>query len=212
VPDHQTLLHHADLDQCLTFLGLQVMIDPPRQEALRAVASCPSAGVRVKMITGDHALTARAIAKKIGILPEGEPGHGVAAGTELARLTDDELIEVAERHSVFARVTPQQKLRLVCVLQKRGLVVAMTGDGVNDAPALTQADIGVSMGITGTEVAKESADMVLTDDNFADDLELVRSSLERILALSTHRLWLGHGGPLGSQDVASWYQARFGDR
>jgi Ca2+-transporting ATPase len=167
VPDHQTLLHHADLDQGLTFLGLQGMIDPPRQEALRAVAACQSAGVRVKMITGDHALTARAIAKKIGILQEGEPGHGVAAGTELARLTDDELLEVAERLSVFARVTPQQKLRLVCALQKRGHVVAMTGDGVNDAPALTQADIGVSMGITGTEVAKESADMVLTDDNFA---------------------------------------------
>ena len=153
-----------------TFLGLQGMMDPPREEAAEAVRTCQRAGILVKMITGDHALTAQAIASKIGlhnsIGAEHEP-VAVISGRELARLSDEELIVTAQNTAVFARTTPEQKLRLVMALQARGHVVAMTGDGVNDAPALKRADIGVAMGVGGTEVAKEAADMVLTDDNFS---------------------------------------------
>jgi len=153
----------------LTFLGLQGMIDPPRQEAVRAIEVCKTAGIEVKMITGDHAVTASAIAAQLGLTdPAVESRSDIAVtGRELQELADTEMIDVAARARVFARVAPEQKLRLVEALQARGQVVAMTGDGVNDAPALKQADIGIAMGITGTEVAKEAADMVLTDDNFA---------------------------------------------
>jgi Ca2+-transporting ATPase len=158
----------------LVFLGLQGMMDPPRPEAMEAVRACQTAGIRVKMITGDHARTAASIAAIIGIDGAGdprEPGHqgpgAAVTGAELAKVPDDELPGVAEATPVFARMTPEQKLRLVKALQSRGHVVAMTGDGVNDAPALRQADIGVAMGITGTEAAKDAADMVLADDNFA---------------------------------------------
>jgi Ca2+-transporting ATPase len=151
--------------QGLTLLGLQGMIDPPRLEAVTAVKASQEAGIVVKMITGDHALTAAAIGRQIGLC-SGECGE-VLTGAELAKLTDAELIEKAQQVNVFARVAPEQKLRLVEALQARGHVVAMTGDGVNDAPALKQANIGVAMGITGTDVSKEAADMVLTDDNFA---------------------------------------------
>ncbi len=157
-------LSHDDLCCELTFLGLQGMIDPPRQEAIAAVRACQTAGIRVKMITGDHALTAAAIAQQVGL---NGSAPQVLTGKDLAALSDEQLIDAAERTSVFARVSPEQKLRLVEALQARGHVVAMTGDGVNDAPALKQADIGVAMGITGTDVSKEAADMVLTDDNFA---------------------------------------------
>jgi Ca2+-transporting ATPase len=151
--------------QGLTLLGLQGMIDPPRPEALAAVRASQEAGITVKMITGDHALTAAAIGREIGLCG-GDCGE-VLTGAELAQLSDAELIEKAQRVNVFARVAPEQKLRLVEALQAAGHVVAMTGDGVNDAPALKQADIGVAMGITGTDVSKEAADMILTDDNFA---------------------------------------------
>ncbi len=154
----------ADI-QDLTLLGLQGMMDPPRPEVLSAIRASQQAGVTVKMITGDHALTAAAIGKQIGLCQE-ECGD-VLTGAELSRLSDAELIEQAERVNVFARVAPEQKLRLVEALQARGHIVAMTGDGVNDAPALKQANIGVAMGITGTDVSKEAADMILTDDNFA---------------------------------------------
>jgi len=156
-------LHHAEISSDLIFLGVQGMIDPPRTEAVDAVKKCHAAGIHVKMITGDHALTASAIARQIGLNTD----SNTVTGREMEQLSDRELIDVAGQTSVFARVTPEQKLRLVEALQTRGNVVAMTGDGVNDAPALKRADIGVAMGITGTEVAKEAADMVLTDDNFA---------------------------------------------
>ena len=146
----------------LSVIGLVGMIDPPRKAVIAAIRNCHSAGIRVKMITGDHAVTALAIARQIGL----DAGRALT-GRELAGLDDTALAEVAHAVDVFARVEPEQKLRLVRALQGRGNVVAMTGDGVNDAPALKQADIGVAMGLGGTEVAKGAAAMVLTDDNFA---------------------------------------------
>jgi Ca2+-transporting ATPase len=167
-------LTHPMVEQGLTFLGVQGMLDPPRPEAIDAVAACQRAGVRVKMITGDHALTAATIAGMIGIDGAGPHAEGnvgttprVLTGAEMAAIADEDLPAHAETTAVFARMTPEQKLRLVKGLQSRGHIVAMTGDGVNDAPALRQADIGVAMGIAGTEVAKDAADMVLADDNFA---------------------------------------------
>ncbi|MBD2731336.1 HAD-IC family P-type ATPase [Nostoc sp. FACHB-892] len=157
-------LDRNDIDQGLVFLGLQGIIDPPREEAIAAVNACQSAGIQVKMITGDHALTAAAIARQMGIC---STEAQVFTGQQLAQMDEREFAQAAEQGMVFARVAPEQKLHLVKALQLRGEIVAMTGDGVNDAPALKQADIGVAMGIAGAEVAKESADMLLTDDNFA---------------------------------------------
>ena len=154
----------------LTLLGLAAMLDPPRPEAMAAVARCQAAGIAVKMITGDHVATARAIAGRLQLGDRRGTRWGgprCMSGAELAALPEGGLADAIERASVFARVAPEQKLRLVEALQARGHVVAMTGDGVNDAPALTQADIGVAMGVAGTEVAREAADVVLTDDNFA---------------------------------------------
>ena len=170
LPNESTGIDHEDVAAGLTFLGLQGMIDPPRAEAVSAVKICQLAGIKVKMITGDHPATAAAIAGQIGLYGDSSGktgGDKVLTGQELAKLTDDELIRSAEETNVFARATPEQKIRLVRALQENGHVVAMTGDGVNDAPALKQADIGVAMGITGTDVSKEAADMVLTDDNFS---------------------------------------------
>ncbi|TDP31830.1 cation-transporting ATPase F [Nocardia ignorata] len=156
------------LSNRLILTGLQAMVDPPRAAAPGAVAACHAAGIAVKMITGDHVGTATAIAGQVGLLDRHEPAEGrVLTGTELAALSGAEFAAAVERASVFARVSPEQKLRLVEALQDRGHVVAMTGDGVNDAPALRQAGIGVAMGLGGTEVAKDAADMVLTDDDFA---------------------------------------------
>jgi cation-transporting P-type ATPase F len=155
----------ADQLNNMIFLGLQGMIDPPRPEAIAAVRDCQAAGIQVKMITGDHALTAAAIARRIGLnQPE---GLLPITGRELSDMNDAELAIAVEQSNVFARVAPEQKLRLVEALQSKGEIVAMTGDGVNDAPALKQADIGIAMGTAGTEVAKEAAEMLLTDDNFA---------------------------------------------
>ncbi|XHR29528.1 MAG: cation-translocating P-type ATPase [Chthoniobacteraceae bacterium] len=164
--DYQQL-HHDHVREGLTFLGLQGMIDPPRAEAIVSVRKCQEAGIEVKMITGDHALTARSIALQLGLHGGGEGEVYAVTGGELEKVSATDLPELAERTTVFARVAPEQKLKLVRALQTRGHIVAMTGDGVNDAPALKQADIGVAMGITGTDVAKGAADMLLTDDNFA---------------------------------------------
>jgi Ca2+-transporting ATPase len=153
-----------DLERGLTFLGLVAMIDPPREEAQRAIEECKSAGIRAVMITGDHKNTAVAIARALGIFGEGSEA---LSGEELDRLSEDELYGAVERVSVYARVSPEHKLRVVRALRGHGEIVAMTGDGVNDAPAVKEADIGVAMGITGTDVTKEVSDMVVTDDNFA---------------------------------------------
>lgn len=165
VPKTQQSIDHADIESGLIFLGLQGMIDPPRAEAIAAVRSCQSAGIQVKMITGDHITTAKAIAERIGLQ---DAQHMKAYdGQQLAEMDDVELSRVVEDSVVFARVAPDQKLRLVEALQSRGEVVAMTGDGVNDAPALRKADIGIAMAGAGTDVAREASDMLLTDDNFA---------------------------------------------
>ncbi|MBD2629344.1 cation-translocating P-type ATPase [Trichormus variabilis] len=163
--ENQDSLDHADIDNDLIFLGLQGMIDPPREEAIKAVQACQQAGIQVKMITGDHAVTAAAIASRMGFNHHRE--IRAFTGAELAEMENSELANAIEDGVVFARVAPEQKLRIVEALQSKGEIVAMTGDGVNDAPALKQADIGIAMGGAGTEVAKEAADMILTDDNFA---------------------------------------------
>jgi Ca2+-transporting ATPase len=156
-------LEHSDVERGLRFSGLVGMIDPPRSEAVAAVAACQRAGIVVKMITGDHRATAQAIGAQLGL----DTATGAISGVALARMSDEELRRAAVESNVFARVAPEQKLALVRALADQRHVVAMTGDGVNDAPALKQANIGVAMGITGTSVSKEAADVVLTDDNFA---------------------------------------------
>lgn len=160
--DHREL-HYDELNAELIILGVMGMIDPPREEAIRAVGSCQTAGIRVKMITGDHKTTAWAVARSMGI---GESGSEIS-GQELEEADEKELKEIVSRTDVFARTSPEHKLRLVEALQADGQVVAMTGDGVNDSPALKKADIGIAMGKKGSEAAKEASKMVLTDDNFA---------------------------------------------
>jgi magnesium-transporting ATPase (P-type) len=170
LPPGQTVLEFADVEGDLTLLALIGLIDPPREEAITAVAECHAAGIRVKMITGDHALTAVAIARQLGLLnPE-----RVLTGGDIDKLDDASLATAALETDVFARTSPEHKLRLVMALQSQGMTVAMTGDGVNDAPALKRADAGVAMGHKGSEAAKEASEVVLADDNFVSIAAAVR--------------------------------------
>ena len=153
----------GDEEDNLTYVGMMCMIDPPREEVRDSVAKCHTAGINVKMITGDHKITASAIATTLGIM---QPGETALDGNDLDTLSDNELIEKVKTVNVFARVSPEHKVRIVSAVKAAGNIVAMTGDGVNDAPSLKKADIGIAMGITGTDVSKEAADMILTDDNF----------------------------------------------
>jgi P-type Ca2+ transporter type 2C len=164
VPANTVILSEQEAEKKLTFIGVQGMIDPPRPEVKAAVKECNAAGIKTVMITGDHVITAKAIASELGILTRKSK---VLDGNALSGMSVDELEEVVEDVSVFARVSPEHKLKIVKALQNRGHIVAMTGDGVNDAPAIKAADIGVAMGITGTDVAKEASSLVLLDDNFA---------------------------------------------
>ncbi len=185
-------LTHPMVEQApggLTFLGLQGMLDPPRPEAINAVSSCLKAGVRVKMITGDHLGTAVAVARMMGIGTEGNNDPRAMTGADMAAIPDEQLPGRAEGTDVFARMTAEQKLRLVKALQARGHIVSMTGDGVNDAPALRQADIGVAMGVAGTEAAKDAADVVLADDNFASIEAAVEEGRAVFANLTKFILW-----------------------
>ncbi len=163
-PESPRMDNHSSLEKDLTFVGLLGMIDPARPEVVSALATARNAGIRTLMITGDYPNTARAIAEDIGLIA---PGHKVLSGHDLDEMNDEKLQQEVLVTDVFARVSPEHKMRIVDALRSRGQVVAMTGDGVNDAPSIKRADIGIAMGITGTDVAKESADMVLTDDNYA---------------------------------------------
>ena len=186
VDKEKTSLTPEDLEG-LIFLGLQGMIDLPREEAIAAVKKCQTAGIRVVMITGDHAQTAKAIARRLGI---GVGGDRALTGEELSRMSDEELYEVVDKVWVYARVAPEHKLRIVKQLQRRRHIVAMTGDGVNDAPALKTADIGIAMGITGTEVSKEASDMIVTDDNFASIVAAVEEGRHLFTNLWKHILYI----------------------
>ncbi len=165
------VLEQKKLEKDLTFVGMIGMIDPPRPEAKKAVEVCKKAGIKAVMITGDHVLTAKAIAKELGIYQKDDK---CMTGEELQKISEEALSEQINQYSVFARVSPEHKVRIVKAFQSQGNVVAMTGDGVNDAPALKTADIGCAMGKNGTEVAKGAADMILTDDNFATIVEAVK--------------------------------------
>lgn len=164
-------LNQEEAEKDLVFVGLQGMIDPPRPEVKLAIKECRAAGIKTVMITGDHVITARAIANQLDLLP---PGGKVMEGSALNKLSEEELEKTAENVYVFARVSPEHKLKIVKALQNRGHIVAMTGDGVNDAPAIKAADIGISMGITGTDVAKEASSLILADDNFATIKSAIR--------------------------------------
>jgi P-type Ca2+ transporter type 2C len=193
------------VEQDLVILGMFGILDPPRAEAGPAVSKCQEAGIRAVMITGDHPLTASSIASKLGI-HDGSPANRIVTGLELDNIHPRALEDLAQATPVYARVTPEHKLRIVESLQTRGEIVAMTGDGINDAPALKRADIGVAMGITGTDVAKEAADMVLLDDNFATIVEAVeegrviydnvRKFIRYILTTNTGEIWVMLAAPL----------------
>lgn len=160
-----------DIESDLVFIGLMGMMDPPRDEVSSAIQLCRKAGIRPVMITGDHKDTAVAVAQEVGILSESD--RTAITGMELSEMSDKDLVETVETVSVYARVSPEHKVRIAQSLKTNGNIVAMTGDGVNDAPAIKAADIGVAMGIKGTDVSKEAADMVLADDNFASIVKAV---------------------------------------
>ena len=166
------------IERDFTFVGIMGMIDPPREEVKDAIYTCKKAGINVVMVTGDHKLTALAVAKELNLLAENDEQGKVLTGEELEKLSDEQLAEIVDKVVIYARVSPEHKMRIVKAWKAKGQVVAMTGDGVNDAPALKMSDIGVSMGITGTEVTKEASDMVLIDDNFASIIKAAREGRE----------------------------------
>ena len=170
LPSEQLMLKHEDVQGSLTLIGMVGMIDPPREEAIKAVAECHEAGIKVKMITGDHALTASAIGRQVGL----NKSNTVLTGADLDGMSDDDLRNAILDCDIFARTSPEHKLRIVSALQSLDMAVAMTGDGVNDAPALKRADVGIAMGQKGSEAAKEAATLVLTDDNFASIVAAVK--------------------------------------
>ncbi len=185
----------------MTFLGLVGMIDPPRPEVLPAINTCEKAGIKVVMITGDHPITAQAIATELGILKGGR----VVTGAELEAMSEAEFEKEVENIEVYARVSPAHKLRVVTAMQKKGHIAAMTGDGVNDAPALKKADIGIAMGITGTDVTKEAAAMTLTDDNFASIVAAVEEGRGVFGNIKKYLMYLisSNIGEIGLMAVAS---------
>jgi cation-transporting ATPase F len=187
IPQSFEKIEIADVNSGLTFLGFQAMLDPPRPEVIDAIRECQNAGITVKMITGDGLNTAINIGEQIGLNRKGK--LRAITGRELERYSEAELVEVASKTDVFARVLPDQKFALVKALQSKGNIVAMTGDGVNDAPALKQADIGIAMGISGTEVAKEASDIVLTDDNFASIKSAVEEGRRTLDTLIKFIVW-----------------------
>ncbi len=166
------------LEKDFVFAGIMGMIDPPREEVKDAIYTCEKAGIKVVMVTGDHKLTAEAVARELNLLGEDDEPGSVLTGEELEKLSDEQLAHIVEKVAIYARVSPEHKMRIVKAWKSKGHVVAMTGDGINDAPALKMADIGVSMGITGTEVTKEASDMVLADDNFASIVKAAREGRE----------------------------------
>lgn len=188
----------ADAEHGFIFLGMVSMVDPPRPESMEAVASAKRAGIRPVMITGDHKITAVAIARQIGIYEEGDLA---LTGAELDALTDKELDDKVSRISVYARVSPENKIRIVEAWQRKGNIVSMTGDGVNDAPALKKADIGVAMGITGTEVSKDAASMILSDDNFATIIKAVANGRNVYRNIKNAILFLLSGNTAGILSV-----------
>ena len=196
---HNKKLDISHIENDLTFLGFQAMLDPPRQEVIDAIRECQIAGIDVKMITGDDLKTAINICKQVGLNRTSQGKHRELvsiSGKELQEYSNDELIKVVDKINVFARILSEQKLSIVKALQSKGHIVAMTGDGVNDAPALKQADVGIAMGITGTEVSKEASDIILTDDNFVSIRAAVEEGkriLDTIIKFITWTLPTGFG-------------------
>ena len=166
------------MEEDFAFVGIISMIDPPRPEVREAIAVCKKAGIQVVMITGDHKLTATAVSRELKLIDENTTNNQVLTGQELEKMTDEQLLDVVERVTIYARVSPEDKMRIVKAWKQKDQIVAMTGDGVNDAPALKMSDIGIAMGISGTEVSKEAADMVLADDNFASIVKAIREGRE----------------------------------